>query len=103
MSNVSERKCDLPQLDLECLLLKAGVPLKHWGEYFSLVYEGTPRSEAARSVRGQARLTPPSLTQSPRGTLRSLGFDSRRKATGRPASSLRVLWPLRKRNPLATV
>jgi hypothetical protein len=55
MSNVSERKCDLPQLDLECLLLKAGVPLKHWGEYFSLVYEGTPRSEAARKCKGASK------------------------------------------------
>ena len=38
MSNATlERKCDLPQLVLECILLDSKVPVKHWTEWFDLV------------------------------------------------------------------
>ena len=35
MSNAT-KKCDLPQLDLEGILLDSKVPLKHWTEWFDL-------------------------------------------------------------------
>ena len=48
MSNATlERKCDLPQLVLEGILLDSKVPLKHWTEWFDLTYYGIRPSDAA--------------------------------------------------------
>ncbi|MGO9115855.1 MAG: hypothetical protein ACLP9L_42155 [Thermoguttaceae bacterium] len=55
MSNATlERKCDLPQLVLEGILLDSKVPLKHWTEWFDLTYYGIRPSDAARHCRGSA-------------------------------------------------
>ena len=50
----AKKKCDLPQLDLECILLRAGVPVKHWPEWADLTYFGIRPSDAARHCRGSA-------------------------------------------------
>jgi hypothetical protein len=51
----AKKKCDLPQLDLECILLRAGVPVKHWPEWADLTYFGIRPSDAARHCRGSAK------------------------------------------------
>jgi hypothetical protein len=53
-----ERKCDLPQLELECLLLKAGVSVRYWPEWFDLTWYGIPPSKAARHCKGSAQALP---------------------------------------------
>jgi hypothetical protein len=54
----AKKKCDLPQLDLECLLLEAGVPVRYWPEWFDLTWYGTPPSKAARHCRGSSKALP---------------------------------------------
>jgi hypothetical protein len=53
-----ERKSDLPQIQLEGILLTAGVPVKHWTEWFDLVYLGARPSDAARHCKGSAKALP---------------------------------------------
>jgi hypothetical protein len=61
MSN-AKKMCDLDQLTLECLLLEAGVPVKHWTEWFDLVYYGIRPSDAARKCKGSSKALPAILT-----------------------------------------
>jgi hypothetical protein len=61
MSNAT-KKCDLPQLDLECLLLKAGVPVDYWSEWFDLTWFGLPMSDEARHCKGSAQALASILT-----------------------------------------
>jgi hypothetical protein len=61
MSNAT-KKCDLPQIQLECILLDSGVPVKHWTEWFDLVYYGIRPSDAARKCKGSAKALPAILT-----------------------------------------
>ncbi len=56
MSNATlERKCDLPQLVLEGILLDSKVPLKHWTEWFDLTYYGIRPSDARAIAGGPQR------------------------------------------------
>ena len=89
----AKKKCDLPQLDLECILLRAGVPVKHWPEWADLTYFGIRPSDARAIAGGPQRPFRTSFRPCPNGTSRSLGSASRQQAISLLASSLRVLLP----------
>jgi hypothetical protein len=55
MSTVLERKSNLNQLVLECILMDNGIPLSDWAEWFDLVYYGIAPSFSVRHCKGGAK------------------------------------------------
>jgi hypothetical protein len=72
MSNAT-KKCDLDQLTLECLLLKAGVPVRYWPAWFDLTWYGIPPSKAARHCKGSAQALSDILTAVSNAYFKKLG------------------------------